>query len=177
MLWMGECVQMHYHTVSFTNQTRVERNNTEAFIKKCCDAAVQKFVMREVRTQSKAEKGRMQREKAAMKKKTKAARLAATALEFDINKIEDMSSVRLKDQLAVYRDVLKDEILSKMLWKNMTTVAVRRNLVLEARTRELARRDLEPSLTPTDPPTTTQDMVVDEYGFSEQDDADWVDVD
>ncbi|KAJ7451260.1 hypothetical protein B0H11DRAFT_1742871 [Mycena galericulata] len=155
-------VHMRYHpnstAVSFTNQTRVERNNTEAFIKKCCDAAVQKFVMREVRTvgasgarakfrralavhqQSKSEKGRMQREKAAMKKKTKAARLAATALEFDINKIEDMSSVRLKDQLAVYRDILKDEILSKMLWKNMTTVAVRRNLVLEARTRELARR-------------------------------------
>ncbi|KAJ7115305.1 hypothetical protein C8R44DRAFT_880618 [Mycena epipterygia] len=155
-------IHMRYHpnstAVSFTNQTRVERNNTEAFIKKCCDAAVQKFVMCEVRTvgasgarekfrralavhqQSKAEKGRMQREKAAMKKKTKAARLAATALEFDINKIKDMSSVRLKDQLAVYRDVLKDEILSKMLWKNMTTVAVRRNLVLEARTRELARR-------------------------------------
>ncbi|KAJ7089089.1 hypothetical protein C8R44DRAFT_892469 [Mycena epipterygia] len=93
-----------------------------------------------VHQQSKAEKGRMQREKAAMKKKTKAARLEATALEFDINKIEDMSSFRLKDQLAVYRDVLNVEILSKMLWKNMTTVAVRRNLVLEARTRELARR-------------------------------------
>ncbi|KAJ7749920.1 hypothetical protein B0H16DRAFT_1318933, partial [Mycena metata] len=33
----------------FTNRTRAEHNNTEAFIKKCCDSKDKKFVMREVR--------------------------------------------------------------------------------------------------------------------------------
>ncbi|KAJ7681007.1 hypothetical protein DFH06DRAFT_1078008 [Mycena polygramma] len=155
-------VHMRYHpnstAHSFSNQTRVERNNTEAFIKKCCDAAVEKYVMREVRKdgksgrrakfrrawaalqREKAEKARERRNKAAMKKKSKADRLAATALECDTGKIQLMSSTVLKDQLAVYRDVLKDEVLLKLRWKDMTTVAVRRKLVLEARERELNRR-------------------------------------
>jgi hypothetical protein len=155
-------VHMRYHpnstAQSFTNQTRTERNNTEAFIKKCCDKAVEKFVMREVRKdgasgrrakfrrawaalqREKAEKGLKRREAAAAKKKSKASRLAATKLEFDVGKIQVMSSRLLKDQLAVYRDVLKDEVLVKRLWKDMVTVAVRRNLVLEARVREIQRR-------------------------------------
>jgi hypothetical protein len=88
----------------------------------------------------KAEKGRARREAAAAKKKTKASRLAATTLEFDTDKIQQMTSAILKDQLAVYRDVLKDEVLVKLRWKDMTTVAVRRQYVLEAREREIARR-------------------------------------
>jgi hypothetical protein len=88
----------------------------------------------------KAESGRARRENAAAKKRTKAARLAVTELELDIGKIQAMSSRCLKDQLAVYRDVLKDSILSKILWKNMATVAVRRGLVLDARDREIARQ-------------------------------------
>jgi hypothetical protein len=44
------CVHMHHHPSStansFSNQTRAERNNTEAFIKKFCDAGVEKCVMR-----------------------------------------------------------------------------------------------------------------------------------
>ncbi|KAJ7473594.1 hypothetical protein B0H11DRAFT_2429954, partial [Mycena galericulata] len=142
---------------SFTNQTRTERNNTEAFIKKFCNADDKKFVMREVREEGrlqerakfrraflklqreKAEKALKKREVAALKKQSKAARLAATSLELDIDKIRLMSSPQLKDQLAVYRDVLKDPVLTKKLWKVMGTVAVRRTLVLEARERELAR--------------------------------------
>ncbi|KAJ7429344.1 hypothetical protein B0H11DRAFT_1768396 [Mycena galericulata] len=155
-------VHMRYHpnstAHSFSHQTRTERNNTEAFIKKCCDDAVQKFVMREVRKdgasgrqakfrrawaklqREKAERGRERRDKAAAKKKSKAARLASTALEFDTGKIDLMTSGVLKEQLAVYRDVLKDDILLKLRWKDMSTVAVRRKLVLEAREREVTRR-------------------------------------
>ena len=143
---------------SYSNRTRLEHNNTEAFIRKCCDEAVEKYVIREVRKdgksgrrakfrrewlalqREKAENGRARREKAAAKKRTKAARLAATQLELDVGKIQAMSSRLLKDQLAVYRDVLKDSVVSKMLWKNMTTVAVRRELVLGARDREVARQ-------------------------------------
>ncbi|KAJ7469640.1 hypothetical protein FB451DRAFT_1038781 [Mycena latifolia] len=153
---------MRYHpnstAHSFSNQTRTERNNTEAFIKKCCDAAVQRFIMREVRKdgasgsrakfrkawsalqREKAENALTRRRKTASRKKATASRLAATPLELDISKIRSLSSKMLKEQLHVYKDVLKDEILSLMLWKDMGLVEVRRNLVLEARERELARR-------------------------------------
>lgn len=155
-------VHMRYHpnstARSFSNQTRAERNNTEAFIKKIYSAAVEKFVMREVRKEGasgtrakfrkawaalqreKAEKGRQKREKAAAKKRNLAFRLATTQLELDISTINTMTSARLKDQLQVYRDVLRDPVLVKTLWKNMTTVAVRKQMVLDARERELARR-------------------------------------
>ncbi|KAJ7731194.1 hypothetical protein B0H16DRAFT_1733359 [Mycena metata] len=81
---------------SFTNQTRTQRNNTEAFIKKCCDRKDKKYVMREVRKdgmgqkrakfqrewaklqREKAEKALKRREAAALKKKSRASRLAAT---------------------------------------------------------------------------------------------------
>ncbi|KAJ7323951.1 hypothetical protein DFH08DRAFT_711666 [Mycena albidolilacea] len=141
-------VHMCYHpnstAHSFTNQTRTEWNNTEAFVKKHCDKAVEKYVMREVRKDAKfwrqwlakqqenAERGRARLLKAALQKKSAADRLAATILEFDIHKIQDMSSRDLKAQLHVYRDLLKDGVLGKILWKNMATVAVRRELVLEA---------------------------------------------
>lgn len=155
-------VHMRYHpnstAQSFSNQTRTERNNTEAFIKKFCDAAVEKFVMREVRKvgasggrakfrrawaalqREKAENALARRRKTALRKKKTELRLAATKLEFDVGKIQALSSPLLKEQLHVYRDVLKDEVLVKKLWKDMATVAMRRALVLEAREREIARR-------------------------------------
>ncbi|KAJ7094890.1 hypothetical protein C8R43DRAFT_907989 [Mycena crocata] len=155
-------VHMRYHpnstTQSFTNQTRAERNNTEAFIKKCCDDAVEKFVMREVRKdgasgrrakfrrawaalqREKAESARKRREKAAGKKKNAEFRLLTTKLELNVAKIKTLSSKCLKEQLKVYKELIKDEVLVKMLWKNMATVSVRRTLVLEARERELKRR-------------------------------------
>ncbi|KAJ6521497.1 hypothetical protein DFH09DRAFT_1331205 [Mycena vulgaris] len=81
-------------------------------------------------------------------------------------KIQTMSSPVLKDQLHVYRDVLKDEIPLKTRWKDMATVAVRRTLVLEARVRELARRDLSQSTSLADNPEAMTDipqaMVIDD---------------
>ncbi|KAJ7436598.1 hypothetical protein FB451DRAFT_1453881 [Mycena latifolia] len=193
-------VHMRYHpnstAHSFSNQTRTERNNTEAFIKKVCDAAVQQFVMREVRKdgasgvqakfrrawaalqREKAENALKRREKAAAKKKLAAFRLATTQLEFSVDKIKVLSSPLLKAQLRVYRDVLKDGILLKLRWKDMETVAVRRKLVLEARERELARRkSIEPSsseiIGDSDSP---KDTVIEEYGYSAGDDAEWEDL-
>ncbi|KAJ7437330.1 hypothetical protein FB451DRAFT_1416903 [Mycena latifolia] len=191
-------VHMRYHpnstAHSFTNQTRAERNNTEAFIKKCCDGKDKTFVMREVRKdganqpraqfrrtwaklhREKAERALARRAATALKKKTKAARLAATPLEFRIDKIQGMSSALLKDQLAVYRDILKDPILTRKLWKEMNTVAVRRNLVLEARERELERRkNSNVSGHTKDAPATSKDNIVVEHGFSEEDDGEWED--
>jgi hypothetical protein len=197
---------------SFTNQTRVERNNTEAFIRKVCTKEDEKFVMREVRCdgasgrraqfrralaafqREKAALGYLRREKKAAKKKLKAVRLAAIGLEFDLSKIATMSSVHLKDQLQVYKDVVKDEELVKKRWKEMTTVAVRRELVLQARTRELARRyggsafncallltSLFRALTKDTPSnstiSTTGAMSVDEFGYSAEEDAEWEDED
>ncbi|KAJ7208090.1 hypothetical protein C8J57DRAFT_1099083 [Mycena rebaudengoi] len=155
-------VHMRYHpnssAYSFTNQTRTERNNTEVFVRKYGDRDLQTYVMREVRKdgksgrrakfrrawlQQKREKaaaGRARVLKAALRKKTTADRIAGTSLELDVAKIRDMSSTCLKAQLHVHRDLLKDPILVKILWKNMATVAVRRKLVLEARERLLQRR-------------------------------------
>ncbi|KAJ7133049.1 hypothetical protein C8R44DRAFT_730245 [Mycena epipterygia] len=191
-------VHMRYHpnstARSFSNQTRTERNNTEAFIKKFCDNVVLKWVMREVRKdgasatrakfrkacanfqREKAQNALKRRNKTASRKKATELRLAAANLEFDIAKIESMSSPLLKDQLHVYRDILKDNILLKKLWKEMGTVAVRRNLVLEARERELARRALigpqpQERVTGTPPP-----VIVDEYGYSLGEDEEWEDI-
>ncbi|KAJ6589185.1 hypothetical protein B0H19DRAFT_1248744 [Mycena capillaripes] len=189
---------MKYHpnsTVhSYSNETRVRDNNTEAFIKKYCDKAVEKFVMREVRRDGasgrrakfrqlwvalqseKAEKGLRRREAAAAKKKTKASRLAATTLEFDITKIRAMTSKLLKDQLAVYRDVLKDEVLVSKLWKEMTTVAVRRDLVLQARERELAWHAVSDSQDSNMSEPAGEIIITDEYGYVAGDDDDWEEI-
>ncbi|KAF7361574.1 hypothetical protein MSAN_01191400 [Mycena sanguinolenta] len=152
---------------SFSNQTRTERNNTEAFIKKCCDEAVEKYVMREVRKDGASGMRAKFRKAYAARKTAHAAHLADTSLELDISKIQEMTSAKLKDQLYVYRDVLKDEVLLKKLWKDMATVAVRRNLVLEARARNW-REDV--SAAPVD------GIVVDEYGYAEGEDGEWEDV-
>jgi transcriptional antiterminator Rof (Rho-off) len=76
----------------------------------------------------------------AARKNAYAVRLAGTTLELNIAKINSLSSPKLKTQLEVYCDVLKDEVLLKKLWKDMLTVAVRRDLVLEAHACELERR-------------------------------------
>ncbi|KAJ7089914.1 hypothetical protein C8R44DRAFT_892101 [Mycena epipterygia] len=100
-------VHMRYHlnstAWSFSHQTRAERNNTEAFIKKCCGDAV-KFVMREVRKdgangakakfrkafgalqKEKAENALKRRKKTAERKKFATQRLAETTLGLDIIK-------------------------------------------------------------------------------------------
>ncbi|KAJ7287661.1 hypothetical protein C8J57DRAFT_1215795 [Mycena rebaudengoi] len=130
----------------------------------------------------KAENGRKWCEKAAEKKMTKAARLASTTLKFDLTKIDAMSSHVLKDQLAVYRNVLKDPILSKMLWKEMMTVAVRRKLVLDAQTRAIARGQVSLLIACSSEPSessepSTEDMIIEDYGYSAKEDAEWEDTD
>ncbi|KAJ7442078.1 hypothetical protein B0H11DRAFT_2251704 [Mycena galericulata] len=192
-------VHMRYHpnstAHSFSSQTRAERNNTEAFIKKCCDDAVQKFVMREVRKdgasgarvkfrkafaalqREKAEKALKRRKKTADRKKDAAIRLAETELELDKDKIRELSSPRLKEQLRVYRDVLKDPILLQKLWKDMGTAPVRRELVLEARERELSRRaSKDPGSSLASSSCGSESDVIVEYGYSLEDEADWEDV-
>jgi diphthamide synthase subunit DPH2 len=65
--------------------------------------------------------------------------LASTALEFSISKIQVMSSAQLKGQLHVYKDILKDAELAHKHRKDMATVAVQRELVLQAWEWEVAR--------------------------------------
>ncbi|KAF8152882.1 hypothetical protein K438DRAFT_1987746 [Mycena galopus ATCC 62051] len=124
----------------------------------------------------KAEKACKRRKKTAARKRTAAARLASTVLEFDVDKIQAMTLASLKDQLHVYKDVLKHEELLNTRWKDMTKVAIRRDLVLQARARELARRESTHSLESVVLLPDTEDAVVEEYGFSEEDDANWEDV-
>ncbi|KAJ7456357.1 hypothetical protein B0H11DRAFT_2244041 [Mycena galericulata] len=191
-------VHMRYHpnstAHSFSNQTRAERNNTEAFIKKFCDDAVQRFVMREVRRdgangarakfrkafltlqREKAEKALKRRKKTETRKKLAETRLKETTLELDTSKIKALSSPQLKDQLRVYRDVLKDEILMKKLWKEMDKVGERRTLVLAARDRELARRCSRDAESPGITNENTELTVIVEYGYSPDEDAEWEDI-
>ncbi|KAJ7050444.1 hypothetical protein C8F01DRAFT_1345376 [Mycena amicta] len=180
---------------SFSNKTRVRRNDTEAFIKKRCDDTVQRFVRVEVRRgsktqrkraffyawskaqQKKASDGISRRRKTAERKSNTAAKLAAIQLELDPTIIEKMSSERLKEQLHVYRDVLRDEILLGKLWKDddMRLVAGRRALVHAARLRELGRRATVGPVPSTEPGTGTLEAQLDENDEMVDDDADWVD--
>ncbi|KAJ7767719.1 hypothetical protein B0H16DRAFT_1882430 [Mycena metata] len=127
-----------------------------------------------LRNAEKAEKVLKRREAAASKKKTKAAQLAATQLELDTNKINLMILALLKNQLAVYRNVLKNPILTKKPWKDMSTVAIRRTFVLEARDRELARKNAGGSEEPSEAGVEFASTVIIEFGFSEADDGEWV---
>ncbi|KAJ7711060.1 hypothetical protein B0H16DRAFT_1900781 [Mycena metata] len=182
-------VHAHYHpnstTHSFSNQTQTERNNTEAFIKKCCDAEVEKFVIREVRKdgkrnlrakfrrewlarqREKAEKALQRRERTVVKKKAAVFRLATTILKFSISKIRAMTSKQLKEQLQYYKDELKDEVLVKKKWKDMSRVGVR--------DRELARRG--PGNPHETPPEAEEPIAVNEYGYIAGEDDKWEDTD
>ncbi|KAJ7729867.1 hypothetical protein DFH07DRAFT_969386 [Mycena maculata] len=158
---------------TFRVHMRYHPNSTAHSFKNQTHKLLEKFVKRE---REKAEKGVKTRVAAALKKQTKSARLAATALELDVTKTKKLTSTVLKDQLAVYRDVLKDPVLTKKLWKDMATVDVRRNLVLEARGREMARwTAVNDRPTPRDGLAPMEDLAVDEYGYSAADDDEWED--
>ncbi|KAJ7588432.1 hypothetical protein C8J56DRAFT_785804 [Mycena floridula] len=147
-------VHMRYHPSTtpetFSNQTRVKRNNTEAFIEKHCDAADQKYVMKEVcifgasghRAKFRKAWAALQHEKAqkALLKLSSELQIAAISLELDISVIMTMTSAKLKDQLHMYRDILKDPVLMAKLWKAMALVEVRRTEVIAALAQELERR-------------------------------------
>ncbi|KAJ7232520.1 hypothetical protein C8J57DRAFT_1231155 [Mycena rebaudengoi] len=123
----------------------------------------------------KAEMALKRREKTASRKKLAASKLAATELELNISTINSLSSARLKEQLQVYKNVLKDEVLVKTLWKEMGTVGIRRKMVLEALARELERRKKSDSSLSESLPDSSEVVIIEEYGFSPTDDAEWED--
>ncbi|KAJ7318188.1 hypothetical protein DFH08DRAFT_971650 [Mycena albidolilacea] len=84
-----------------------------------------------------------------------------------------MSSCDLKSQLHVYCDLLKDGVLGKILWKNMATVAVHRELVLEAREREITRHGQDTSKIIPEAVSTDKDIVADEFGYSVDEEEEW----
>ncbi|KAJ7736302.1 hypothetical protein B0H16DRAFT_1730887 [Mycena metata] len=90
---------------------------------------------------------------------------------------QPMTSKQLKDQLHYHKDKLKDEVLVKKKWKDMSRVGVRRNSVLEARDRELARRGLDNSQADETSREIEEPVVVDEYGCTAGEDDEWEDVD
>ncbi|KAJ7210299.1 hypothetical protein C8J57DRAFT_1608136 [Mycena rebaudengoi] len=124
----------------------------------------------------KAESARKRRDDTAAKKKAKDLRLAATPLVLDLETINVLSSAKLKEQLHIYKDVLKDEVLAQIRWKDMSTVAVRRQRVGEARDRELGRRVCEYSIVETSN-EESEPVIIDEFGFSRGDEAEWEDID
>ncbi|KAJ6462958.1 hypothetical protein C8R45DRAFT_1177843, partial [Mycena sanguinolenta] len=151
-------VHMRYHPNatpnSFSNQTRAERNNTEMFVEKHGNSAeLARFVMCEVRREGasgcaakfrreflalqreKARKALRRRLESAEKKKLAHERLMAIQVELNTDEIRKMTSPQLKAQLEAYRAQLQDQVLLEKKWKDMTTVEVRRGLVLAARER------------------------------------------
>ncbi|KAJ7578909.1 hypothetical protein C8J56DRAFT_1110943 [Mycena floridula] len=199
-------VHMRYHPSStpetFSNQTRAERNNTEAFIEKHNDGALQKYVMQEVRKfgasshrakfrkawmahqRDKAQKALARRVKTATKKRNEQLRMSSIALELDVDTINSLTSGKLKDQLTIYRDTLKDPVLVAKLWKDMKTVPVRRAEVLAARLRELERwaeTGTENSFsldTLENQNAAAEPMIIDDFGYVQDgsEDAQWEDI-
>ncbi|KAJ7444974.1 hypothetical protein B0H11DRAFT_1930760 [Mycena galericulata] len=164
---------------SFLSQTRTERNTTEAVIKKCCDDAVHKFVMREVRkdgasgARAKFRKAcaalQIGWKKTADRKKDAAIQLPETELEFDKDKIREFSFPHLQEQLHVYCDVLKDPTLSPP-----ETVEGHGNSACAKRIGVGgARASKDPSLLISSPCSSEPDAIV-EYGYSLGDEADVV---
>ncbi|KAJ7578436.1 hypothetical protein C8J56DRAFT_897995 [Mycena floridula] len=127
----------------------------------------------------KAEKALQRCKKTAAKKLSTELQISSINLELDVSVIMKLSSAKLKDQLHVYHDVLKDPVLVKKLWKDMALVDVRRAEVLAALTRELARQsrsdgtsviDAEPC---NDAP---ESMIIDDYGYTVDQDQEWEDI-
>lgn len=210
-------VHMRYHPSStahtFSNQTRVERNNTENFILATAQDEDYSFVMREVRKEgasgrrAKFRKAWLesQRNKAltavrkkialAKKRQEDAARLADITLELDPDRIKSMTVVQLKDQLKVYKDVLKDKVLVSKKWKDMQRKPEMLQEALAALARELERRyvissyltqysfsvcsraNAEPQVPQSDSEPRSNEIETDEVDGVELDEEDWIDMD
>ncbi|KAF7332350.1 hypothetical protein MKEN_00116700 [Mycena kentingensis (nom. inval.)] len=183
---------------TFSAQRRLETNNTEAFIEKyCATTAMRKFVRAEVRKDgaskrrsrfrrewlgfqhSKAQNGIARRQARAARKSANAAKLATIRLELDIERIDAMTSPLLKEQLYLYKEVIKDEEIAPMLWKDMSTVDICRELVSEARLRELLMRQWR-KVKGIPPPAWELALSTEDAPADEQDEEDagvdgWVD--
>ena len=152
-------VWRRYHPSStaagFSNKTRLERNNTEHFIEKHCNEEDQKYVMRAVRVQSasgenarfrqhliEAQRKRMlatrqKQETVERKRREEIERLTKVGLVVDRNVIEKMTVKQLDDQLNIYTKILDDDVLRKVLKKDLKLKAIKCSAVLAA----LARND------------------------------------
>ena len=151
-------VWVRYHpsntAKSFSNKTRVERNNTERFIEKHCNEEDQIHVMRLVRVegasgenakfkqhllaaqQKRVNDTRRKQEAAIQKKTDEIKRLTAVGLELDRTVIDrSMTVAQLKDQLKIHRILLNDEVLPKVLQKDLKNKAIVMSAVLAAVTR------------------------------------------
>jgi hypothetical protein len=150
-------VWRRYHpsstATSFSNKTRLERNSTECFIEKHCNEEDQIYVMRAVRVQgSSGENARFQQhliesqrkrmlamrqkqEMAERKKNKEIERLTNVGLVVDRPVIEKMTAKQLDDQLNIYTKILNDEVLRKVLKKDLKLKAAKLSAVLDALTR------------------------------------------
>jgi hypothetical protein len=143
---------------TFSDKARYERNNTEAFIEKCCSDADHKYARILVRQDEKNKKKSMFNkklvqylfEKAARARQKKQesearnerfmARLRSIGWVSDGSSIEKMTGAHIKDQIRLYKNgFVRDEILEKRLWKTMVSVEEQRTALKEALGRVLAR--------------------------------------
>jgi hypothetical protein len=135
---------------SFSNKTRLERNNTEAFIQKLCNEEDQHYVMRTVRVQGASGENalfrahlvdmqrkrvlatRQKQDAAEQKKRHEIERLTNVGLVVDRNAIEKMTAKQLDDQLNIHIKILNDEVLRKVLKKDLRLKAAKFSAVLDA---------------------------------------------
>ncbi|TFK64123.1 hypothetical protein BDN72DRAFT_926206 [Pluteus cervinus] len=147
-------VWQRYHpnatAFGFSNQKRYERNNTSNFIKKLCTQEDDIYVMRLVRKinssgenirfrealveemNRKAGEKRKKDEEAAMKRQLELERLTSVGLAMDRDEINNMTVKQLDDQLKIHRKILMDEVLRRVLQKDLPTKVFKLSAVLAA---------------------------------------------
>jgi len=138
---------------SFSNKTRLEWNNTEHFIEKHCNEDDQLYVMRRVRVHGASGKNAQfkkhlleaqnrrvvsychKQQESARKKREEIDWLTSVGLILDRAVIEKMTVPQLKDQLKIHQQFLRDDVLPKILQKDLKNCAIRLSAVLAAVTR------------------------------------------
>ncbi|RDB26825.1 hypothetical protein Hypma_005340 [Hypsizygus marmoreus] len=154
-------VHVRYHpnstAASFSSQARHTRNNTDSFIDKLCNSDDHLYVMRWAHHEdasgalarfqerflasqrSRAEKARLKQIEAERKKCAELARLANVGLIVDRKQVERMTIPQLDDQLSIHKKIFNDEILLKVLQKELKSRAFKLLAVLAAITRNEER--------------------------------------
>ena len=150
-------VYHRYHASStsygFSNKTRLERNNTEQFISRLCDANDQKYVMKRVRENSasgqqakfraklleykmqQALAARAKAEAARLKEQLELERLVTVGLVMDREAVERMTIRQLNDQMKIHIKILGDGVLKRVVKKDLIWRVHRLAAVLAAITR------------------------------------------
>lgn len=143
----------HATVASFTDRTRVLRNNTENFILKHCNHEDQQHVMRLVRKQDasgvnaafrseliahqleRANHERIRREVNQAHEREEIERLISIGLVGDRDHILILTNKQLDDQIRIYRKILQDKTLIDAKLKDLTKKALKQSAVLAALTR------------------------------------------